>query len=131
VGRVRQIPIFDDAAPNPPLGKGGEFVPPFEKGGLGGIPATALTLNDYEPRLKTYARDLRRRQTDAEQCLWQRLRRDQLGVRFLRQRPLGSYIVDFYAPTARLVIELDGGQHFEPEYQARDAKRDAWLKSQG
>ena len=123
--------------PGPPLGKGGAETPPFEKGGLGatsskmGIPATTLTLNDYEPRLKTYARDLRCRQTDAEQCLWQRLRRDQLGVRFLRQRPLGSYIVDFYAPTARLVIELDGGQHFEAANLDRDAKRDTWLSSQG
>jgi very-short-patch-repair endonuclease len=125
VARVKQIP------PSPPLGKGGAKTPPFEKGGRGGIPATTLTLNDFEPRLKTYARALRGHQTEAEQHLWQHLRRDQLGVRFLRQRPLGQYIVDFYAPTARLAIELDGGQHFEPENQSRDLERDAWLNAQG
>ncbi|MBU1665923.1 MAG: endonuclease domain-containing protein, partial [Gammaproteobacteria bacterium] len=122
MARVRQI------LPDPPLEN---ETPPFSKGGRGGIPTPHLTLNDFEPRLKTYARDLRKRQTDAEQHLWQRLRRDQLGVRFLRQRPLGCYIVDFYSQAAKLVIELDGGQHFEPEYQARDAERDAWLNAQG
>ena len=133
MGRVKQqIP------PSPPLGKGGAEAPPIEKGGLGGdaiedgIPATPLTLNDYEPRLKTYARKLRGQQTDAEQRLWQHLRRDQLGVRFLRQRPLGSYIVDFYAPSARLVIELDGSQHANDLRQKeKDTRRDAWLGAQG
>ncbi|MDD5390255.1 MAG: endonuclease domain-containing protein [Gallionellaceae bacterium] len=128
MGKPVQIP------PNPPLEKGGTVTPPFPKGGPGGIPETlapTLTLNDFDPRLKTYARDLRKRQTEAEQHLWQHLRRDQLGVRFLRQRPLGHYIVDFYSQAAKLVIELDGGQHFEPEYQARDAQRDAWLNAQG
>jgi very-short-patch-repair endonuclease len=69
--------------------------------------------------------------TDAEQKLWYRLRRDQLGVRFYRQRTVGSYIVDFYAPRAKLVIEVDGGQHFEDSHLTKDRLRDEWLKGQG
>lgn len=80
---------------------------------------------------KAHARELRGRMTEAEQMLWFHLRRDQLGVRFYRQRPLGPYIVDFYSPKARLVTELDGSQHFEPRHRARDAVRDGWLQSQG
>jgi len=58
------------------------------------------------------ARGLRRNPTEAEQRLWSRLRRRQLdGVRFRRQVPLGRYIVDFACLSARLVIEIDGGQH--------------------
>ena len=52
--------------------------------------------------------------TDAEHRLWFRLRRKQLlGLQFYRQKPIGKYIVDFYAPAVALVIEVDGGQHFE------------------
>ncbi len=57
----------------------------------------------YNPQLKTKARTLRITLTDAEQRLWERLRRKQiLGVQFYRQKPIGNYIVDFYAPAARL-----------------------------
>jgi very-short-patch-repair endonuclease len=64
--------------------------------------------------------------------LWRHLRRDQLGARFLRQRPLGQYIVDFYAPKARLVIELDGSQHIDdPVQREKDKCRDTWLNSRG
>jgi very-short-patch-repair endonuclease len=66
--------------------------------------------------------------TDAEQKLWYRLRRDQLGVRFYRQRTVGSYIVDFYAPRAKLVIEVDGGQHFEDSHLTKDRLRDDVLR---
>jgi len=48
-------------------------------------------------------------------------------VPFYRQRPLGPYIVDFYAPSARLVVEVDGGQHFEDLSQRRDAERTEFL----
>jgi very-short-patch-repair endonuclease len=70
--------------------------------------------------------------TEAEQKLWLYLRGKQiLGIQFYRQKPLGPYIVDFYAPAARLVIELDGSQHLEPEHARRDADRDACLSAQG
>ena len=72
------------------------------------------------------ARALRRRQTPAEQRLWQHLRAGQLdGHRFRRQQPLGPYIADFYCVTARLIIELDGPIHeTQREY---DRERDAYL----
>jgi very-short-patch-repair endonuclease len=69
----------------------------------------------YDPRLKGKARSLRAKLTDAEQRLWARLRRKQiLGVQFYRQKPIGNYIADFFAPAVRLVVEVDGSQHFDP-----------------
>ena len=68
--------------------------------------------------------------TDAEVVLWSKLRRKQLcGARFYRQKPIGDFIVDFYCPEARLVIEVDGGQHYEKEGVLRDAVRDDYLKN--
>ena len=68
--------------------------------------------------------------TDAERALWLLIRCKQLGGhRFRKQVPIGKYIVDFLCLDARLVIELDGGQHSET--QSADAARDAWLHSQG
>ena len=70
--------------------------------------------------------------TDAEQHLWFRLRNKQLGgVHFYRQKPLLSFIVDFYCPRAKLVIELDGAQHLEAEHQIKDAARDEELNKLG
>ena len=70
--------------------------------------------------------------TDTEQQLWARLcRKNLLGVQFYRQKPLGNYIVDFYAPSAGLVVEIDGAQHLEEAHAARDAQRDAYLVHQG
>ena len=82
----------------------------------------------YNPKLKTTARYLRKHLTDSEHTLWWRLRRRQLfGVQFLRQKPIGNYIVDFYAPTKRLVIEVDGSQHLESKAAERDESRDRFL----
>lgn len=86
----------------------------------------------YNPRLKQPARWLRRGMTDAEQRLWSRLRRKQLlGVQFYRQKPIGHYIVDFYAPGAGLVVEVDGAHHFEAPQATRDEARTAYLRRQG
>ena len=80
------------------------------------------------PELKLAARKLRNNMTDAEQRLWARLRRKQLnGVQFYRQRPIGSYVVDFYAPAAQLVIEIDGSQHLESKHRSHDENRTAAL----
>lgn len=85
----------------------------------------------YKPRLKSYSRQLRSNMTDAEQLLWQHLRRKQvLGVQFYRQKPIGQFIVDFYAPAIGLVIELDGGQHFEQNRLEHDRERDNSLRQQ-
>jgi len=87
---------------------------------------------NYDAKLKPKARTLRSNMTDAEQRLWTRVRRKQiLDVQFYRQKPLGGYIVDFYAPKASLVIELDGGQHFEAEQQDYDPRRTEFLQQQG
>ncbi len=76
------------------------------------------------------AKDLRTAMTDAERRLWSKLRSAQLGVRFRRQQPIGPYIVDFYCAAARLVVEVDGGQHNGAQ-KAHDARRDRWLRDEG
>lgn len=76
-----------------------------------------------------FARQLRRRQTDAERRIWGYLRdRRFLELKFRRQVPCGVYVLDFYCHELRLAVELDGGQHLESVY---DAERDAWLAGQG
>lgn len=77
-----------------------------------------------------FARQLRASQTDAENRLWLHLRARRLGgLKFRRQQPIGVYVVDFFCPERRLIVELDGGQHQDQaEY---DETRDAWLKSEG
>ncbi len=77
-----------------------------------------------------YARRLRRSQTDVERKLWSRLRDRRLcGARFRRQHPIGPFIADFCCTEAKLVVELDGGQH---GLQKRsDAERTAFLAGQG
>jgi len=70
--------------------------------------------------------------TDAENALWLKLRRKQIhGLQFYRQKPLGNFIVDFYCPQAHLVIEIDGGQHYEEAGMIRDRLRDSYLESLG
>jgi very-short-patch-repair endonuclease len=73
------------------------------------------------------AREMRRQPTEAERRLWSRLRSSGLGVRFVRQRPIGPYIADFACRAARLIVELDGGQHGS-DY---DQRRDSYLASKG
>src|SRR3989304_2670945 len=73
---------------------------------------------------------LRRNPTEAEKCLWALLRRKQIADhRFRRQAPIGLYVVDFVCFEAKLVIEVDGGQH--ALRGDRDAKRSQWLELQG
>lgn len=80
---------------------------------------------------KGYARQLRKNQTDAENLLWRHLRNRNLnGLKFRRQHPVGTYIIDFYCHELRLAIELDGGQHAEPEMVEYDKERSNYLESQ-
>jgi very-short-patch-repair endonuclease len=75
------------------------------------------------------ARRLRRDSTDAELKLWNRLRARAIeDCKFVRQEPIGSYIVDFVRRQRRLVVEVDGGQHAD---NARDVSRDKWLADHG
>ncbi|HXG19634.1 MAG TPA: endonuclease domain-containing protein [Methylomirabilota bacterium] len=86
----------------------------------------------YDAKLKDSSRALRTHLTDSEQLLWSQLRRKQLlGVQFYRQKPLDRFIVDFYAPSVRLVVEVDGSQHFVAEQVEYDSQRTTVLESQG
>ena len=86
----------------------------------------------YNKGLKPLSRKIRSRMTDAETALWSKLRRKQLhNLQFYRQKPLGRFIVDFYCPAARLVIEIDGGQHYTEKGMALDTNRDAELNEMG
>lgn len=75
---------------------------------------THFSHNHYNKNLKAYARELRTETVSrAEKKLWkQLLSRKQTGIRFLRQRPILHFIVDFFAPELGLIIEIDGISHF-------------------
>ena len=86
----------------------------------------------FNKKLKTLARKFRKNMTEAENFLWQRIRRKQLkGRQFYRQKNIGDYIVDFYCPSAKLIVELDGGQHYTEEGVNRDQIRDNYLENFG
>jgi very-short-patch-repair endonuclease len=86
----------------------------------------------YNANLRSKARQLRKNLTDSERALWTRLRGKQIaGVQFYRQKPIGDYIVDFYAPKAKLVIEIDGFQHLEAHCAEKDRERDERLSRLG
>ena len=87
---------------------------------------------DYKgnKNLVPLARNLRKNLTKEERHLWYDFLR-QYPVRFVRQKVLGQYIADFYCARAKLVIELDGSQHYEPEELQKDAERTAWLEQYG
>jgi very-short-patch-repair endonuclease len=69
--------------------------------------------------------------TDAERKLWSLLRASQLGVKIRRQVPIGRYIADFLCEERKLIIEVDGSQHFEPNGRTRDKIRDEYLRNLG
>lgn len=86
----------------------------------------------YSQELKPYTRELRKQMTDCERILWNKIRRKQIrGVQFFTQKPIGPFILDFYAKHPRLCIELDGGYHFTIEQQGKDMSRDAYLTTLG
>jgi very-short-patch-repair endonuclease len=84
------------------------------------------------PEFLARVRQLRHDSTDAEKLLWRLLRDRQLGGwKFRRQHPIGKYILDLYCHQAHLAIELDGGQHAEPEQAQYDAERTRALEAEG
>lgn len=86
----------------------------------------------YNRKLKYIARTLRKNMTDAERLLWSRIRRKQLkGYQFYRQKPIENYVVDFSCPTGKLIVELDGSQHYQEEGMRKDRKRDQYLSRLG
>jgi very-short-patch-repair endonuclease len=82
--------------------------------------------------LKPYRKKLRNNLTPAEASLWKLLQGKKLeGKKFRRQHSVGNYILDFYCPSQKLAIELDGSHHFSEEYISKDAIRTHYLNSQG
>ena len=79
-------------------------------------------------KLKDRRADLRNNQTPQEILLWSRLRREQLGFKFRRQHSIGGYIADFYCPIKKLVIEIDGSQHFGKEAKEYDDIRSIYFE---
>jgi very-short-patch-repair endonuclease len=85
-----------------------------------------------KPEMRAHAKALRRNSTNAERTVWRFIRAHRLNaIGFRRQAPIGHCIVDFVSHSAKLVIELDGGQHFEDAHEVRDARRDSFLRSKG
>src|SRR5215210_707225 len=81
---------------------------------------------------REWVRRLRAEQTQAEATLWQLLRnRKLIGGKFRRQVPVGRYVADFYCHERKLIVELDGEAHSDPDQQAHDQNRDTFLRSQG
>ena len=123
--------VFSIRRDQPPLPLAGE-------GWGGGSPASEVAMDEKKPkwkvssRLRSNARALRKNSTDAERILWSELRDHRLnGASFRRQVPIESYIADFLCHAARLVIELDGGQHFSDESEQADAARSAVIEAKG
>jgi very-short-patch-repair endonuclease len=116
----------------PPLPLAGE-------GWGGGLSASEVSMD--EPKdpswkvpssLRSKARELRKNSTDAERILWSELRDHRLnGIGFRRQVPIKNYIADFACHAAKLVVELDGGQHFSDQSERADAARSAVIEARG
>jgi very-short-patch-repair endonuclease len=107
----------------------GIYFPLFEKGDQGGF----LIMLQYDKHLKKYSRRLRNEMTDAERMLRSKIRGKQLkDFQVYRQKPIGRFVVDFYCPKAKLVIELDGGQHYSEAIQIKkDESRDRYMERIG
>ena len=82
-----------------------------------------LTLHFNRTAERGRRKALRRNLTDAEQRLWRYLRNQQLGIKCRRQYSVDGYVVDFYAPRAKLAIEVDGDSHFTPQALEYDQRR--------
>jgi len=81
---------------------------------------------------RAFAKTLRVNATDAERILWSVLRGRRLAaLRFRRQQPIGPYIVDFFCPSAKLIVELDGGQHGIDQIATYDEGRTRFLEANG
>ena len=105
----------------------------------GGVAASEVSMAEQESptwkvpsKLRSNARALRKNSTDAERLLWSELRDHRLnGAGFRRQVPIEYFVADFVCHAARLVIELDGGQHFSNRAEQADARRSALIEAKG
>ena len=105
----------------------------------GGLSASEVSMDEpkdpswkVSSSLRSKARELRKKSTDAERILWSELRDHKLnGIGFRRQVPIKNYIADFACHSAKLVVELDGGQHFSDQSERADAARTAVIEARG
>ncbi len=89
-------------------------------------------MKHYKSSLKIAARELRKNMTPTEEMIWFAIRRKKLlDIQFYRQKAIGPYIVDFYAPAVNLVIEIDGAHHLTADNIGQDKFRDASLNELG
>ena len=107
---------------------------PFPKGstrpGRGRDLITSMKKLHYENNLNSLAKNLRKARNLSEVLLWNELKQRKLGYRFLRQRPIGNYIVDFYCSALRLVIEIDGAASHNAKLE-QDAVRQKEIEKLG
>lgn len=103
----------------------------FLKGDTGGLKDIGGLAIPYNLNLKQNSRRLRKESTISEKLLWNEIRHDKLGVRFNRQKPLLEFIVDFYCPPLKLVIEVDGSSHNSQEAQEYDKNRQKLIEEYG
>ena len=144
---LRAPPLEREATLSAPLSKGGfrEDSPPFQGGIKGGsnqeinydaeeLKKRGLSVGDfhlpYNPKLVPRAKELRKNMTKAERKLWYDYLRN-FKYRVLRQRPIDNFIVDFYCPELKLVIEIDGETHFAEESKQYDEERTKVLEGYG
>ena len=84
----------------------------------------------HNKQLVPLARQLRKNMTREESHLWYDFLRS-YPVRFIRQKIVGKYIADFYCAKARLIVEVDGSQHYEEDNMQKDEERTAWMRGYG
>ncbi len=89
-----------------------------------------MKISFHNTKLKSTAATLRKNATKEENKLWYEFLKN-LGCHFVRQKVIGNYIVDFYCAKYKLVIELDGSQHYDEIGEAKDKVRDEYLNSIG
>jgi len=138
-GRERTDCVADGDTCDLSRRKVGLPLPLAGEGWGGGLSASEVLMaeqNDptwrVSSRVRANARALRKNSTDAERALWSEVRDHRLnGAGFRRQVPIGNYIADFVCHSAKLVIELDGGQHFSDQAEKKDAARTTVIEANG
>jgi very-short-patch-repair endonuclease len=136
---LASLPSLRRGTINPSPRQVGLPLPLAGEGGGGGAAALEVSMDKEKPptwkvpsKLRSNARALRKNSTDAERILWSELRDHRLnGASFRRQVPIATYIADFVCHAAKLVIELDGGQHFSDGQEAADTRRSAIIEAKG
>jgi deoxyribose-phosphate aldolase len=132
VERLNQAQRRPSPTPPSPRGERGSERDPLLRSGRGQGEGSFKITYTREDEAAARALQLRKRMTGPELALWDRLRGKALGgVKFRRQHPIGPYIVDFFAASLGLAIEVDGESHVGAERDEHDRRRDAFLRTHG